>query len=249
MKHFFKKTLIVIMLALSLTLSACAINLSDLLDANSTDIVNDIHKKGLLTSNVTVLNYNYKGGKISQGSGVIYKYENGYYYIITNNHVVNNVYAYQIMDAYGEFWRADLVKGDENYDLAVVKFKATTNNYFYIPEIANTNPNVNDKLISIGNPNGVINSVTFGEIIGYQELAELGDTPDALTEGSNVSFKVLKHNAPIEGGSSGSAIFNYDYKICGINFATGRDENGNYLSSYAIQPSKVIEFLTNNNLI
>lgn len=249
MKRFFKKALITLLIVISLTLSACSVNFSDFLGANNTEIVNDIHKKGLLTSNVTIINYNFIGKKLSQGSGVIYKYEDGYYYAITNSHVVYGAYSYQVMDAYGDIWNARVIGSDENYDLAVVQFAINNDNFFYVPELISKDPKVGDKLISIGNPNGIVNTVTFGEVIGYQKLAEFDTNANATIEGTNVEFDVLKHSAPIDSGSSGSAVFNYKYKLCGINFASGRDKEGNYLSSYAIQPTKIIEFLTNNNLL
>ncbi len=244
MKNSIKKILIAIILTLSLSLSACALNLSDLrlLGSDNTEVINGIQENGVVTSNVTILTYNFMGKKLSQGSGVLYKNEGGVYYALTNNHVVFNASRFQIIDAYGDVWNAVLVHKDETYDLAVIKFAMNTENFFFIPELTNTDPKVGDKVISTGNPNGVINSVTLGEV---EEYVAIIDSVGAKYEGFNVEFKVIRHNAPIDSGSSGGGIFTYDYKLCGINFASGRDEDGNYLSSYAIQPTKIIEFLEN----
>lgn len=249
MKPFIKQSLIILLLVLSLCYTACTININSLLNVDEREIVNKIQENKVLTSNVTVVAYNFMGKKVSQGSGVIYKSDGVYFYAITNNHVIYEGYHFNVMDAYGDMWETKVMAYDANYDLAVVRFKITTNNEYFIPEIVSEDPNVNDNIISITNPLGVVNSVTFGIVQEYLSIEALDNDTMMTDEGSNVKFDVIKHNAPIDSGSSGGAIFNYEYKICGINFASGRGKSGNFISGYAIQPTKVIEFLTDNNLI
>jgi S1-C subfamily serine protease len=220
----------------------------EILGGGDKEVINGIQENKVLTSNVTVLVYNYTRKKISQGSGVIYKNEGDNYYALTNNHVIYEGYYFSVMDAYGDIWDARIEKADENYDLAVLRFRMNTENEFYIPEIVSEDPEVGDNIISITNPLGVVNSVTLGSVKEYLKIDPLDNDTMMDDIGSNVQFEVMKHDAPINSGSSGGAILNYDYKICGINFASGRGKDRKFISGYAVQPTKILEFLTDNNL-
>ncbi len=242
MKTKLKKLSVFIMLFISLAFSACTINIGD----GGEEIINGIYENNLLTSNVTVINYDYKGAKLAQGSGVIYKFELGYYYAITNNHVVADGVRVSVLDAYGDLWNAIIVERDKNYDLAVIKFKTELINELKIITFSENDPVEKEKIISITNANGVINTVTLGKVKGCKYLNSI--ETDNASELSNVKFKVLNHDAPIESGSSGGALLNYDYELVGINFASGRDSDGNYVSSFAVQVSEVRSFLTSKAL-
>ncbi len=244
MKNKLKKISVFIMLLLSLSLFACTINIGD----GGEEAINGIYENNILTSNVTVLTYDYKETKLAQGSGVIYKYELGYYYAITNNHVVSGAKYIKVLDAYGDICDARLIEGDKNYDLAVVKFKISSSNQLVVVSFSESDPEVNEKVISVTNANGVINTVTLGKVKNYRYLSTIENEDEMSEELSNVNFKIIQHDAPIESGSSGGALFNYNYELCGINFASGRDSKGNYLSSFAVQISKVREFLSSNGL-
>ena len=193
----------------------------------------------------------------SQGSGIIYKritsgtiYNRYYtYYLLTNNHVIYkdtanyNTFAYTVTDKNNVEYQAEVVAYNPNYDLAVVKFTSET---VYEPlALASTNSKAGDKVIALGQPKGQKNAITFGEILG---LATPTITVDPNTEMSNVKFEVYRHNAPINSGSSGGALINYNYEIVGLNYASSTDANGNYVSSFAVPVLKIKEFLTANNL-
>lgn len=248
MKTLVKKSLIIFVMVISLFCSACTIDVQGMLGGGDKEAINGIQENNVLTSNVTVLVYNYTHKKISQGSGVIYKYDGNNYYALTNNHVVYEGYHFSVMDAYGDIWDARIEKADENYDLAVVRFRVNTENEFYVPEIVSEDPKVDDKIISVTNPLGIVNTVTLGTVKEYLKIDALDNDTMMDDIGSNVQFEIMKHDAPIDSGSSGGAIFNYDYKICGINFASGRGKDRKFISGYAVQPTKILEFLNNNNL-
>lgn len=193
----------------------------------------------------------------SQGSGILYKritsgtiYNRYYtYYLLTNNHVIYkdtanyNTFAYTVTDKNNVEYQAEVVAYNPNYDLAVVKFTSET---VYEPlALASTNSKAGDKVIALGQPKGQKNAITFGEILG---LATPTITVDPNTEMSNVKFEVYRHNAPINSGSSGGALINYNYEIVGLNYASSTDANGNYVSSFAVPVLKIKEFLTANNL-
>lgn len=187
-----------------------------------------------------------KYGTISQGSGVIYKMGNdGKYYVLTNNHVIDKSSQYQyieyeLLDYMGNsFSEVSLVGSSKDYDLAVLKFNPVRDGKSYdfpVFQLADSNPLFDEKVVAISTPQGQINAITFGTVLGYEVL----DVEDSSS--SNITFKVLKHNTPIGNGSSGSALINYDLKICGINYAAGITSGGNTYS-YAIPVEKVREFL------
>ncbi len=248
MKAVIKRTLAIFIVCISLLCSACTFNLGELQGEGTTKIINGINENKVLTSNVTILAYTITGRKISQGSGVIYKENEGTYYALTNNHVIYEGFMFEIMDAYGDIWNAQIAGHDEKYDLAVVKFKINNEKEFYIPKIVSIDPKVNANVISLGNPQGVMNAVSFGTVGEYVSIEAFDNDTMMDDAGSNVKFEVIKHDAPIDSGSSGGAILDYDYNICGINFASGRGENGEFVSGYAIQPTKILEFLTDKGL-
>lgn len=243
MKLLIKKSLALFAVVVALFCSACTINFNNL-GTDQTEIINGINENKVLTSNVTVIAYTITGRKISQGSGVIYKQENGNYYALTNNHVIYEGFSFGVMDAYGDIWQARIEGYDVNYDLAVVSFKINSENFYYIPKILDFDPKIGANVISITNPQGVINAVSFGKVGEYLSIEALDKDYMMTDAGSNVKFDVIRHDAPIDSGSSGGALFDYDYNICGINFASGRGENGKFISGYAVQPTKIIEFLT-----
>ena len=198
------------------------------------------------------------------GSGVIFKKQasqtTGYYeyYILTNNHVVAhgntfNKAKYSIVDYMAETIngynnnliinnKVTVVFNSADYDLAVVKL-ISDNDYTVMP-FASEDVSVGDKIISIGAPLGVVNSVTAGEVVKTDKKIETSSP-----EISNVTFNVITHNAYLNDGSSGGVLMNYNYEIVGINFATGKSSStGEFVEGYAVPVSKVVEFLTLNGL-
>ena len=57
----------------------------------------------------------------SEGSGVIYKVENGYAYIVTNNHVISGSQELEVLMVDGTREKAELIGADKWTDLAVLK--------------------------------------------------------------------------------------------------------------------------------
>ena len=225
---------------------------------NYVELINGVTEE-VMQANVTVIQTNKKiatnanGG--AQGSGIIYKVTKSMfggiytYFVLTNNHVVyqntseNYDFSYTVTDMYNNEHQATLVANNANYDLAVLQFTVVNDGVspIYTPiSLASNDVTVGDNVISIGQPGGQKNAVTLGSVIGISKL-DINVDPNANM--SNVTFNVLKHNAPIKGGSSGGAVLDYNYKLVGLNYATGSDNSGNYTSSYAIPISKIKEFL------
>ena len=186
------------------------------------------------------------------GSGVIYKQDAQYYYVITNNHVVTACTSpsYSVKDYDGTLTNATLLAHNSEYDLAVLKF--VKKDTLVVLPFAAVNPEIYTRVFSLGYPAGQVNALTAGEVVNYSTI-QLSNT-DA--EESDVKFNVINHSAVIKGGSSGGPLINADCEIVGINYAgsTSSDEVDAQTFPFtlsdgsAIPVEKVKEFLALNNL-
>ena len=209
-----------------------------------------------LKSTVSILekSYNvYPGSLIessyatSLGSGVIIDISGGYCYVLTNAHVVEKKEGFSkqkitVEDAWGNSFEASIYKNpnkstnafSKDFDLALICFKLPEKYKFTEIELGE-DPSVNDFVISIGNPDGLLNTVTYGNALGYQKInGEEGTAADLIT------FDSLVHNSPINHGSSGGALLDTSCKLVGLNFAGYGD--GKY--GCAIPVSKIKDFLS-----
>ncbi len=192
-------------------------------------------------------------GTVYDGSGIIFKkqvYSGNYYtyYCLTNNHVVvpNINPTYSIVDHIGESHQARLVCYSDAYDLAVVTFVSDTN--FEVLPLDDKDVSIGDKVLSLGNPLGSMNSVTAGNVTSLSEVVNV-PAESGESDYSNVNFAIITHDAKINSGSSGGALISYDFKIVGINFATGNDATTHeYVEGYAVPHAKIKEFLTENDI-
>lgn len=181
---------------------------------------------------------------VSLGSGVIYARSGAYYYVLTNAHVAApqagyGATTYKITDAYGGEHTAYRVASSDETDLAVLRF-AASDRLLPTAAIAQTDPEVGSLLIAVGNPGSLTNCATYGSVTKYAPV----DIP-----GVNTGYTVGWHDAPIDNGSSGGAVFSADGKIVGINFAAATDSAGNFAAAAFVQRSLVVEFLTTYNLV
>jgi S1-C subfamily serine protease len=176
---------------------------------------------------VTVVNtmpqqrvFGFFGDSIQQpkgsGSGVIISPQG---YIVTNNHVVENYEALQVIFADGTTVPADLVGTDQFADLAVIKVNGS------VPAVAELGDSdklqIGEAVIAIGSPLGDFkNTVTFGVISGLGR--SLG-----IEEGSTYE-KMIQTDAAINQGNSGGPLVNLAGQVVGINTAIVR---GNSTSS------------------
>ncbi len=113
---------------------------------------------------------------------------------LTNYHVldIEGVKSYRIITNDKKVHAIDgIVKGDENRDLAIVK----SNQLINLPSVkfgSFRNAVKGDKVVAIGNPYGLQNTVSEGIISGMHYLNEL-------------DVNIIQTTAPITHGSSGGA--------------------------------------------
>ena len=181
---------------------------------------------------------------VSLGSGVIYARSGGYYYVLTNAHVVApqsgyTATTYEITDAYGGSYTAYKIASSADIDLAVLRF-AAGDRELPTAAFAAADPEVGSLLIAVGSPGSLTNCATYGSVTKYAEVD---------ISGVNTGYTVGWHNAPIDNGSSGGAVFNAEGKIVGISFAAATDSAGSFAAAAFIQRSLVVQFLTTYNLV
>ena len=178
----------------------------------------------------------------SQGSGVIYKNDSFYCYVLTNSHVVTgdsgkvNQYN-KVYDVYGEEYTATVIKNDPSCDLAVLRFRGVdswTLENLEILEIDERIPNKNDEVLTVSAPNGKYNTVTLGNVVWY----------GVVESSTTIDFEVLWIETEVDHGSSGGVVLDSDMNIIGIIFAMLDDEESGKKCVLAIPAPRIVEFLS-----
>lgn len=155
--------------------------------------------------------------EVSSGSGVIYKHilSDNEYYMITNEHVVNDADKISVVLADKTYIDAELVGADQITDLAVVKFTSSTS--FPVVEIADSDElQIGQFAIAIGNPLGYeyYGSVTSGIVSGLSRDMAIDYDKDNVIDWNAT---LIQHDAAISPGNSGGGLFDITGKLIGIN--------------------------------
>ena len=148
----------------------------------------------------------------SEGSGVIYKKEGKYAYLVTNTHVINGAKKVDILLADGNKVPGEVVGSDVYSDIAVVRISADKAKT--VAEFGDSNQlTVGETAIAIGSPLGTdyANSVTQGIISSQGRNVNL-----KADNGQNISTRALQTDAAINPGNSGGPLINIQGQVIGI---------------------------------
>ena len=148
----------------------------------------------------------------SEGSGVIYKKEGKYAYLVTNTHVINGAKNVDILLADGNKVPGEVVGSDVYSDIAVVRISADKAKA--VAEFGDSNQlTVGETAIAIGSPLGTdyANSVTQGIISSQGRNVKL-----KADNGQNISTRALQTDAAINPGNSGGPLINIQGQVIGI---------------------------------
>ncbi len=148
----------------------------------------------------------------SEGSGVIYKKEGKYAYLVTNTHVINGAKKVDILLADGNKVPGEVVGSDIYSDIAVVRISADKAKA--VAEFGDSNQlTVGETAIAIGSPLGTdyANSVTQGIISSQGRNVNL-----KADNGQNISTRALQTDAAINPGNSGGPLINIQGQVIGI---------------------------------
>jgi serine protease Do len=155
------------------------------------------------------------------GSGVIVDALNGY--VLTNNHVVEQVASVQIKTKDGRPFSAKVIGRDSATDIAVLRIQSPSG----LKAIAFGDSDaleVGDFVLAIGNPFGLGQTVTSGLV------SALGRT--GLGKQGYEDF--IQTDAAINPGNSGGALVNLRGELIGINSAIISPAGGNVGIGFAI---------------
>ncbi len=149
-----------------------------------------------------------KGDIIGSGSGIMIG-RNGY--ILTNNHVARGGRFYSVrIENDGTMYKTEeIIKYNSLLDLAVIRIDRTLQP---LPVYRGRKPLVRgQKVVAIGSPLGLFNSVSDGIISGFRRMNDVD---------------MIQFTAPISHGSSGGAVLNMFGEVIGVSTA-GIDEGQN----------------------
>ena len=159
--------------------------------------------------------------------------------IVTNYHVVENASKLVVTLADNSQWPGKLVGADPNNDLAIVRIKAPADSYDILEFSHSNNIVVGQKVLALGNPFGLRQTLTTGII------SALGRTI-AAKNGRKIEG-IIQTDAAINPGNSGGPLLDSEGKVIGINTAIiAPGASGSIGIGFAIpsnSASKVIEQL------
>jgi Do/DeqQ family serine protease len=155
----------------------------------------------------------------SLGSGVVVDATG---LIVTNHHVIEDGDQIMVVLSDRREFRAELVGGDEDADLALLDIDA--DDLPALPLGDSDLLEVGDLVLAIGNPFGIGQTVTSGIV-----SAVARSTPDG---GSDLSF--IQTDAAINPGNSGGALVALDGRLVGINTAIFTRSGGSIGIGFAI---------------
>lgn len=156
----------------------------------------------LLASSIVMIAVHKPNGDVmATGSGIMIG-RNGY--ILTNNHVAAGgaFYSVRIEDDEEIYMTNEVIKYHPNLDLAVIRIQRTLTP---LPLFDGRKKLVRgQKVVAIGSPLGLFNSVSDGIISGFRKIRDVD---------------MIQFTAPISSGSSGGAVLNMQGEIIGISTA------------------------------
>jgi len=152
-------------------------------------------------------------GRRSVGSGVIVHPQG---YVLTNYHVVasGGDIVISLFDEKGyKEYPAELIGGEREKDLALLKIASLGEQNQTFPSVPIGDSDkvaVGDKVIAIGNPFGLTQTVTSGIISARRKRLPIGGI---------VLHNVFQTDVPISPGNSGGPLLNLRGEVIGINTA------------------------------
>ena len=156
----------------------------------------------LLASSIVMIEVHDQRGKpMGTGSGVMIGQDG---VILTNHHVTRGGYSFSVrIEEDSAVYRTnEIIKYNSVFDLSVIRIGKVLSP---LPVYRGTKKLVRgQKVVAIGSPLGLFNSVSDGIISGFREI----DTVD-----------MIQFTAPISHGSSGGAVLNMQGEIIGISTA------------------------------
>ena len=176
----------------------------------SNESINESIKK--VYDSVVVVN-NYQGTRlIGYGSGFVYKKDDEFGYILTNNHVVEGASKIVVTLSNGEDVEAEVLGTDSYMDIAVLRIDEEK--VLQVAEIGDsTDAKLGDTVFTVGTPvsTDYAGTVTKGIISGENREITITDN------GTSYMMEAIQVDASINPGNSGGPLVNINGEVIGIN--------------------------------
>jgi S1-C subfamily serine protease len=177
------------------------------------DIYADVRESVVLIQGTTS-----EGGV--QGSGFVYESSNGMV-VITNFHVVYDTSALSVTFSNGNGYAATVLGTDPYSDLAVLSVAAPSNEFKPVEIVGSSTLRVGEPVIAIGNPYGLVGSLTTGVVSALGRSI----TEEDLAGGFSIA-NIIQTSTPINPGNSGGPLLNPVGNVVGVTTAIVSDSQG-----------------------
>ncbi|MEM3578273.1 MAG: trypsin-like peptidase domain-containing protein [Candidatus Bathyarchaeia archaeon] len=169
---------------------------------------------------VVMIRGTFANGTTVQGSGFVYNFS-GLMVVITNYHVVHDTVSRSVTFSSGNGYAA-IINGTDPYaDLAVLILPDAPESEFKPLEIVSSSTlKVGESVIAIGNPYGLVGSMTTGVVSALNRTIQ-----ETYTGGFSIAG-IIQTSAPINPGNSGGPLLNFNGKVVGITTAIIQDSQG-----------------------
>lgn len=148
----------------------------------------------------------------SEGSGVIYKKDKNYAYLVTNTHVINGAKKVDIRLADGNKVPGEIIGSDTYSDISVVRIPA--DKVKNVAEFGDSSKlTVGETAIAIGSPLGsdYANTVTQGIVSSLSR-----NVSSKSEDGQTIATQAIQTDAAINPGNSGGPLVNIQGQVIGI---------------------------------
>lgn len=156
---------------------------------------------------------NYQSNRLAgSGSGFVYKKDDNYGYIMTNQHVVDKQQKVTVVFSNNEEVTAEYLGGDKYIDIAVLR--VPVNKIISVAKIGSTEDlKLGETIITIGTPvdEEYFNSISGGHISGLNRKITV-----SVESKNDWVQDVIQIDASINPGNSGGALVNFNGEIIGV---------------------------------
>ena len=157
---------------------------------------------------------------VVQGSGFVYE-SSGRMVVITNYHVVHETSELSVTFSNGNGYLATTLGTDPYIDLAVVSVDAPNIEFKPMEVVSSSTLRVGEPVIAIGNPYGLVGSLTTGVVsaLGRSIMEE------DFAGGYSIA-NIIQTSTPINPGNSGGPLLNAVGKVVGVTTAIVSESQG-----------------------
>ena len=158
-------------------------------------------------------------GGIVEGTGFVYN-ASGTLVVITNFHVIDGANNLGVTFSDGNGYEASVTGSDKYSDLAVLNVNAPSGKFMPITIVSSSTVHIGDLVVAVGNPYGLLDSLTMGVVSGK------GRALYENTTGGAPIANIIQTSALLNPGNSGGPLLNYLGDVVGINTAVIQGSQG-----------------------